>query len=252
MEQLITSLSDIDLNQERQYSKDVIKQSKSFKMDYLQNIVNSIIDWEISKYDLAEQIGKLGDLASVNWLVDVSKNTNDKYLMDFCLLGAVKGNHKEIITRCVVNGADISANDVIYELCRHGDNDLIQKALQLGCDNNSMILFSAGAFGNDLVVEHFISSGEIDILQGFYGACYTGNMKIIDYYINSGYITSFKTQYKALSYALANRNYNVVRLLVDNGLDLNPILDKTLCSFNYMDYYQRLEIFLQDYQDYPI
>lgn len=180
------------------------------------------------------------------------KKFNTKKDIDYCMYGACRGKHSDVIKRMISLGTS-KLQFGFYDIYREKHHDIIKMMLDNISDNELRNIFKTVCNIGDLEFVKLLYSYKNNALSnynsGFTTACRNGHMSVVKYLLESG----SKPTITAFRFACLCEQYDIVMILIeymtknkieycDEGLDsscmsgdmklINLMIEKGATSFN--------------------
>lgn len=143
---------------------------------------------------------------------------------------AIYYGHLEIVKFLIENGANFENSDKdknpIYLCCFNGDYDIVKYLID-----------------NDCFIDSENSIGETPLIV----SCKGNHTEIVEYLIRKGANLNIRDTQKgftALHVSAIMDNINLVKLLVENGCDINAINHENMTALKYLKFYSFNTIFI--------
>jgi ankyrin repeat protein len=187
-----------------------------------------------------------GSLAIVNFLfknfvININKQYNiyiDAELVNnaTALWCAVYYGHLEIVKFLVENGSNLEVSDKdknpIHLCCVNGDLEILKFLIENGC-----------------LIDSENSIGETPLIV----ACKRNNNDIVEFLIHKGANLNKRDSQKgftALHVSVIMDNINLVKLLVENGCDLNITNDENMTALKYLENFMIIFVIFFTFQEF--
>ena len=183
---------------------------------------------------------KNGHLDVVKYLADLGADLEAHIFSNTLLMLAVESQNKEMVSYLVEKGLDV--NDVNYDgfsatalAAKVGNFEIIKYLIENGADvnemnNNGNSLLTSAILGGNLEMVKYVLELGADVNGQTYGDNYPlflaareGHLEIVEYLIELGANLNIHVPFRYSAIAVAIDNFEMVKVLVDNGADVNAL-----------------------------
>jgi ankyrin repeat protein len=132
------------------------------------------INENVMSYSLEKLLCERGSLEDI-------VNSSDELDWSECLVHACNYNRKDVAKLAISNGANVNAQDLVYNMCIHGDIEMVNILIENGLSDRYFryVFLSACNYGHRDIAKLMMDKGIDDYKEGLRSACIDGFKDIV-------------------------------------------------------------------------